>query len=217
MLLGFSAMGYYSNAYILNQHFAAEGYDVLSINYRSGTGYGEAFREAPGIARDGASEYRDVLAAGRWLAAQKHVDPARIGIWGGSWGGYLTALALARNSDLFAAGVDFHGVHAMVRPVDDTLSPDAQAAAHQLQWASSPMGSIERWRSPVLLIHGDDDKSVDFAQSLLLARELAARRVPFRELAFPDERHDFLRYADWLASYRAADDFLDETLMKKRP
>lgn len=215
MLLGFNTMGYYSNAYILNQHLAAEGYDVLSVNYRSGTGYGLTFREAPGIAREGATEYRDVLAGGRWLAAQDFVDPARIGIWGGSWGGYLTALALARNSDLFAAGVDFHGVHAMVRPVDNNLSPDQQAAARQLQWTSSPMGSIEHWRSPVLLIHGDDDKSVDFGQSLLLARELAARHVPFEELVFPNERHEFLRYADWLAAYRATDAFLAKTLLHR--
>jgi dipeptidyl aminopeptidase/acylaminoacyl peptidase len=215
MLPGFNTSYYYSNAYILNQHFAAKGYDVLSVNYRSGTGYGHDFREAPGQARGGASEYRDVLAAGKWLAARSDVDPARIGIWGGSWGGYLTALALARNSDLFAAGVDFHGVHAMVRPVEKTLSPDAEAAAHQLQWQSSPLGAIATWRSPVLLIHGDDDKSVDFYQSLLLARELTARQVPFEQLVFPDERHDFFRYADWLASYRATDDFLDRTLMHK--
>lgn len=215
MLPGFHTSYYYSNAYILNQHFAARGYDVISVNYRSGTGYGRAFREAPEQARGGASEYRDVLAAGKWLAARADVDPARIGIWGGSWGGYLTALALARNSDLFAAGVDFHGVHAMVRPVEKTLSPDAEAAAHRLQWQSSPMGAVAAWRSPVLLIHGDDDGNVDFYQSLLLARELTARRVPFEQLVFPNERHDFFRYADWLASYRAADDFLDRNLMHK--
>lgn len=215
MLPGFSTSYYYSTAYILNQHFAAQGYDVLSVNYRSGTGYGHDFREAKGQARAGATEYRDVLAAGKWLAARGDVDPARIGIWGGSWGGYLTALALARNSDLFAAGVDFHGVHAMVRPVEKTLSPEAEAAAHQLQWQSSPLGAIATWRSPVLLIHGDDDKSVDFYQSLLLARELTARQVPFEQLVFPDERHDFFRYADWLASYRATDAFLGRTVMRK--
>jgi len=215
MLPGFHTSYYYSNAYILNQHFAAQGYDVLSVNYRSGTGYGRGFREAAGQARGGASEYRDVLAAGRWLAARADVDPARIGIWGGSWGGYLSALALARNSDLFATGVDFHGVHAMVRPVEKTLSPDAEAAAHRLQWQSSPFGAVDAWRSPVLLIHGDDDNNVDFYQSLLLARVLTARHVPFEQLVFPNERHDFFRYADWLASYRAADDFLDRTLMKK--
>ncbi len=212
MLLGYHYSWYYSNAYALNQHFAALGYDVLSVNYRSGTGYGEAFREAAEIARAGASEYRDVLAAGKWLAAQGFVDPARIGIWGGSWGGYLTALALARDSDLFAAGVDFHGVHTMVRGVGANLSPAQADAAHQLQWDSSPMGAIARWRSPVLLIHGDDDRNVDFAQSLILARELTARGVPMRELVFPNERHDFMRYADWLASYRAAEAFFAETL-----
>ncbi|HYE28071.1 MAG TPA: prolyl oligopeptidase family serine peptidase [Allosphingosinicella sp.] len=217
MLLGFHPSNYYSHAYVLNQHFAARGYHVLAVNYRSGTGYGAAFREAPGIAREGGAEYRDVLAAGRWLAARGDVDPARIGIWGGSWGGYLAALALARDSDLFAAGVDFHGVHSMLRPLASTLSPAAQAAARQLQWDSSPLAAIERWRSPVLLVHGDDDRNVDFSQSLLLARELAARRIPFRELVFPNERHSFLIHAHWLASFRAADAFLEEELMRKRP
>ncbi|HLL29423.1 MAG TPA: alpha/beta fold hydrolase, partial [Allosphingosinicella sp.] len=216
MLLGFHPSGYYSHAYIFNQHLAASGYHVLAVNYRSGTGYGKAFRDAPEIARGGASEYRDVLAAGRWLEARDDVDPGRIGIWGGSWGGYLTALGLARNSDLFAAGVDFHGVHSMLRPVPNSLSPDAQNAARQLQWESSPLGAIERWRSPVLLIHGDDDRNVDFSQSVLLARELAARRIPYRELVFPNERHSFHLHSHWLASFRAADAFFDEMLKAKR-
>jgi dipeptidyl aminopeptidase/acylaminoacyl peptidase len=216
MMPGFHPSGYYSNAYIFNQHLAARGYNVLAVNYRSGTGYGADFRDAPEQARGGASEYRDVLAAGRWLAARSDVDPARIGIWGGSWGGYLTALALARDSDLFAAGVDFHGVHSMLRPVPNNLSPAAQNSARQLQWDSSPLGAIDRWRSPVLLIHGDDDRNVDFSQSLVLARELAARHIPYRELVFPNERHSFLVHAHWLASFRAAEAFLDETLKTPR-
>jgi dipeptidyl aminopeptidase/acylaminoacyl peptidase len=212
MLLGFHPSAYYSNAYVFNQHLAATGYHVLAVNYRSGTGYGNAFRDAPELARGGASEYRDVLAAGRWLEARDDVDPARIGIWGGSWGGYLTALALARDSGLFAAGVDFHGVHSMLRPVPNSLSPAAQDAARQLQWDSSPLGAIETWRSPVLLIHGDDDRNVDFSQSVLLARELAARGIPYRELVFPNERHSFLVHEHWLASFRAAHAFLEESL-----
>ncbi|WP_260928796.1 S9 family peptidase [Novosphingobium sp. 9] len=216
MLLGFNAMDYYSNAYAMNQHLADKGFTVLSVNYRSGTGYGTAFRDAPGIARDGASEYRDVLAGGKWLAARADVDAKRIGIWGGSWGGYLTALALARNSDLFAAGVDFHGVHTMLRPVPDSLAPGDQARARDLQWSSSPFGSLDQWRSPVLIIHGDDDHNVDFSQSVLLARELTARQVPYEDLVFPNERHGFLRHADWLVSYRATDDFLTRRLMPPR-
>ncbi|HEX8307236.1 MAG TPA: alpha/beta fold hydrolase [Allosphingosinicella sp.] len=217
MLLGFHPSGYYSHAYVFNQHLAASGYHVLAVNYRSGTGYGNAFRDSPDLGRGGASEYRDVLAAGRWLASRAEVDPARIGIWGGSWGGYLVALGLARNSELFAAGVDFHGVHSMLRPLPGNLSPEAQNVARQLQWDSSPLGAIDRWRSPVLLIHGDDDRNVDFGQSVTLARELAARRIPYRELVFPNERHSFLLHSNWLASFRAADKFLAEELTSKAP
>jgi dipeptidyl aminopeptidase/acylaminoacyl peptidase len=217
MLLGFHPSSYYSNAYILNQRLAALGFHVLAVNYRSGTGYGRAFRDAPETGREGASEYRDILAAGRWLAARDDVDPSRIGIWGGSWGGYLTALALARDSDLFAAGVDLHGVHSMLRPLPNSLSPEAQEQARRLQWESSPLAAIDRWRSPVLLIHGDDDRNVDFAQSLVLARELAARGVPYRDLVFPNERHGFFRHDNWLAAYREIIGFLDLTLMRRQP
>lgn len=215
MLLGFHPSGYYSKTYVMNQHLASLGYHVLAVNYRGGTGYGQAFREAPETGREGASEYRDVLAAGRWLAKQDDVD--RVGLWGGSWGGYLTALGLARDSELFAAGVDLHGVHTLLRPVPDSLSPAAQERARQLQWDSSPLGAIESWRSPVLLIHGDDDQNVDFAQSLLLARELTARGIPYRELIFPNERHSFFRHESWLQALRATEDFLDLTLMRRQP
>ena len=216
MLTGFHPSSYYSKAYILNQHFAALGYTVLSVNYRSGTGYGLAFRDAPGIARAGASEYRDVIAAGRWLAGRKgEIDPSRIGVWGGSWGGYLTALALARDSSVFAAGVDFHGVHTMLRDLPDSLSPTEQVAARQLQWDSSPFGALDSWKSPVLIIHGDDDANVPFFQSPLLARELAARGVPFEELVFPDERHSFLLHSNWLDSYHATADFLERHVRQR--
>jgi dipeptidyl aminopeptidase/acylaminoacyl peptidase len=217
MLLGFHPSRYYSNGYVMNQRLAAQGYHVLAVNYRGGTGYGQAFRDAPETGREGASEYRDILAAGRWLEARADVDPARIGIWGGSWGGYLTALALARDSDLFASGVDFHGVHSMLRPVPNSLSPAAQDRARQLQWDSSPLGAIGRWRSPVLLVHGDDDRNVEFSQSLVLARELAARGIPYRELVFPNERHSFFRHQSWLESLRATEEFLDFTLRRKQP
>jgi dipeptidyl aminopeptidase/acylaminoacyl peptidase len=213
MMPGFHTSGYYSKTYVMNQHLVALGYNVLSVNYRSGTGYGLALRDAPETGREGASEYRDVIAAGRWLAARGEVDPARIGIWGGSWGGYLTALALARDSNLFASGVDLHGVHTLLRSVPNSLSPTAQERARQVQWDSSPIAAIDRWRSPVLLIHGDDDHNVDFSQSLLLARELAARHIPYQDLVLPNERHSFFRHESWLRALRATEQFFDETLM----
>jgi len=212
MMTGFHPGGYYSNAYAMNQHLAATGTSVLAVNYRSGTGYGLAFREAAEIGREGASEYRDVIAGAKWLARQDGIDARRIGVWGGSWGGYLAALGLARDSATFAAGVDFHGVHSMLREVPDTLSPKEQDKARQLQWDSSPLGALATWRSPVLLIHGDDDRNVPYRQSVVLARELAARGVPFEELVFPNERHGFLRHSAWLKSYLATADFLDRHL-----
>jgi dienelactone hydrolase len=95
----------------MNQYLASQGYVVLSINYRSGIGYGMDFREAINYGAAGASEFNDVEGAGLYLRARPDVDPAHIGLWGGSYGGYLTALGLARASSLFAGGMDFHGVH----------------------------------------------------------------------------------------------------------
>jgi dipeptidyl aminopeptidase/acylaminoacyl peptidase len=216
MLLGYPAMGYYSNAYAMNQYLTAQGFIVLSVNYRCGIGYGLDFRECKNAGADGGTEYNDVLAAQKYLRSLPGVDPKRIGIWGGSYGGYLTALALARNSDLFAAGVDFHGVHDW--NLEDNASDWKQGSFVQMDAitakarSSSPLASIETWRSPVLLIHGDNDPDVAYAQTPILAEALRAHNVPVEELIFPDELHGFLLHKDWLAAYEAAAAFFVRTL-----
>jgi dipeptidyl aminopeptidase/acylaminoacyl peptidase len=216
MLLGFHYMYYYSNAYSLNQYLASRGYVVLSVNYRSGIGYGLNFREALNYGAGGASEYNDVIGAGLYLKSRADVDPSRIGVWGGSYGGYLTALALARASDLFAAGVDFHGVHdwstLRERPVSTSGDPALvreQEEAARLAFESSPIAYVKTWKSPVLLIHGDDDRSVAFSQSVMLAGALRQEHVEFEQLIFPNEIHDFLRTAHWVAAYKATAAFFD--------
>ena len=80
----------------VNQYFANKGYVVLSVNYRSGIGYGRDFRNAPGRGGQGNTEYRDIKAAGEYLADRADVDPERVGLWGLSYGGILTAQGLAR-------------------------------------------------------------------------------------------------------------------------
>src|SRR2546421_8868400 len=95
----------------MNQYLASRGYMVLSVNYRSGIGYGRAFRLASHRGARGASEYQDIVAGAKHLQSRDDVDKKRIGLWGGSYGGYLTALGLGRHSDIFAAGGAFHGVH----------------------------------------------------------------------------------------------------------
>jgi dipeptidyl aminopeptidase/acylaminoacyl peptidase len=213
MLLGWHYMYYYSNSYAMNQYLASRGYIVLSVNYRSGIGYGRTFREAPGRAGRGATEYRDVVAAGKFLQSRQDVDPARVGLWGGSYGGFLTAMGLAHNSDIFAAGVDFHGVHDW--PTDNwdgkNIPPELTKLAHE----SSPVSAVDAWKSPVLFIHGDDDRNVYFAQTVDLVARLRARGVHIEQLIFPDEIHDFLLHRNWLAGYHAEADFFDRILEER--
>jgi dipeptidyl aminopeptidase/acylaminoacyl peptidase len=212
MLLGWHYMEYYSNAYAMNQFLASKGFVVLSVNYRSGIGYGLDFREALNYGADGASEFNDVLGAGLFLKNRPEVDPKRIACWGGSYGGYLTALALARASDLFAAGVDMHGVHDWNLEIP-TFVPRYDAREHpdfaRLAFQSSPLASVDTWRSPVLLIHGDDDRNVPFAETVQLVEALRSRKVDFEELIFPDEVHDFLLRRDWIRAYSATAEFLE--------
>ena len=215
MLLGWHYMYYYRNAYAMNQYLANHDYIVLSVNYRSGIGYGMEFREALNYGATGGSEFNDVMGAGIYMRNRPDVDPQRIGLWGGSYGGYLTAMGLSRASDLFAAGVDMHGVHdwnIVVRNFVPAYDPLAKPDAARLAFESSPLASIKTWRSPVLLIHGDDDRNVPFSETVHLVEALRNQGVEFEQLIFPDEIHDFLRHEDWLRAYRASADFLDRHL-----
>jgi dipeptidyl aminopeptidase/acylaminoacyl peptidase len=218
MLLGWHYMYYYSNAYAMNQFLASRGFVVLAVNYRSGIGYGLNFREALDYGATGGSEYNDVQGAGLFLRSRADVDSSRIGAWGGSYGGYLTAVALARSSDLFAAGVDMHGVHDWNLEWE-TFVPGWRILkdqdARRLAFQSSPMAYESTWRSPVLLIQGDDDRNVAFSQTVQLAEDLRKQGVDVEQLVFPDEVHDFLLHRNWLAAYAATFDFFSRKLVHK--
>jgi dipeptidyl aminopeptidase/acylaminoacyl peptidase len=225
MLLGWHYMAYYSNAYAVNQYLAAHGYTVLSVNYRLGIGYGRAFQHPDHAGPAGAAEYQDVLAGARYLQQVAGVDAHRIAIWGGSYGGYLTGLALARNSDVFKAGVDFHGISNWV----PALAKDGALPEHwyeaSAEWrraietafAASPDADIAKWKSPVLLIHGDDDRNVPFDQTVELAHRLDQQHTPFDELVIPNDIHGFLRWMNWLNADQATVQFLSRQLLKTNP
>jgi dipeptidyl aminopeptidase/acylaminoacyl peptidase len=210
MMPGFHYMYYYHNAYAENQYLASRGYVVLSVNYRLGAMYGRAFREAANAGWRGSSEYKDVVAGARYLQALPYVDRKRIGIWGGSYGGLLTALALARNSDIFAAGVDFHGVHdwSVFLGGRGGDAPDAKEA-QKLAFDSSPVASAATWKSPVLFMHGDDDRNVPFSQTTDLIQRLRRQNVEIEQIIFPDEIHDFLLWRTWVKGYKATTEFFD--------
>lgn len=225
MLLGWHYGDYYWNAYLMNQYLASRGFVVLAVNYRLGIGYGHDFHRPPASGAMGASEYRDIKAAAEYLKTLPAVDPARIGIYGGSYGGFLTALALGRNSDLFATGVDIHGVHDFT--VDgggrfggtgwrfersqaqlDTLA--------RIAWESSPVSSVGGWRSPVLLIHGDDDRNVRVSQTVDLVQRLRAHGVTYEELLIPDDTHHWMRWENQWRVNMAIATYLERQLRPVR-
>jgi dipeptidyl aminopeptidase/acylaminoacyl peptidase len=177
----------------------------MSVNYRSGIGYGTQFRSPGRTGGAGNAEYQDVLTAGKYLQSRPDVDPKRVGIWGLSYGGVLTAQALARNSDVFAAGVDLAGVHLW----GSSLDPESTS------YQSSAIAAIDTWKSPVLLIQGDDDRNVNFAQAVGLVELLRAHNVPYELMVLPDDVHETLLYARWIRIFDRMEDFLRRNLAKE--
>ena len=202
MLLGYHYMQFYHWAYAINQWLASEGYVVMSVNYRLGIGYGRSFRAAANAGAAGNSEYQDVLAGAKYLQTRPDVDPERVGIWGLSYGGLLTAQALARNSDVFKAGVDLAGVHLRGSAFD----PEA------LSFKSSAVGAIGTWASPVLLVHGDDDRNVAFSQTTGLVQLLRQRDVYTELIVFPDDTHESMLHSRWMYTLARMETFLKKFL-----
>ncbi len=217
MLLGWHYGDYYSNTYALNQYLASQGFVVLAVNYRLGIGYGFDFQHPEASWSSGASEYLDIRAAGKWLAALPGVDPARIGIYGGSYGGFLTAMALAKDSEIFAAGVDIHGEHNLnvFLPKEQAEPAPDLELSKKLTWKSSPVAWLDTWTSPVLIIHGDDDGNVPFQQSIDLINRLKKKNIPFESLFIPDDTHHWMKYENMIRVDKATAEFLNRKLNAK--
>lgn len=219
MMPGFHYMYYYHNSYAMNQYLASQGHVVLSVNYRLGAMYGRAFREPEHSGWRGSAEYKDIVAGAKYLQGLPVVDRKRIGIWGGSYGGLMVALGLSRNSDIFAAGVDFHGIHDWSvligsRNGGSMEAPDYKDAM-KLAFDSSPIAAAAGWKSPVLFIHGDDDRNVPFQQTVDLVQRLRQQNVEIEQLIFPDEIHDLLLWKSWVNGYKAGAEFFDRKLGEK--
>jgi dipeptidyl aminopeptidase/acylaminoacyl peptidase len=222
MLLGWHTRWEYANDYGANQYLVSRGFIVLSVDYRLSVGYGEAFQFPENAGPRGASEYRDVLAAGHYLQSRSDVDPGRIGIWGASLGGYLTAMGLGRNSEVFAAGVDVHGAHDRIPTItteqlaraiagDGTTESELRQAI-KVAYEASPIAAVATWKSPVLMIHGDDDRTVNFRQTIDLRRRLLDKGVRVEELVLPDDVHDSLLWRNWIKSISAMARFFEQEL-----
>ena len=202
MMPAYHYMQFYHWAYGINEWLASQGYIVMSINYRLGIGYGRSFRTPGNTGAGGNAEYQDVVAGGKYLQTRADVDPNRIGIWGLSYGGLLTSEALARNSDIFKAGVDLAGVHLEGSSLDPA----------SVSYKSSAISAIDGWKSPVLLIQGDDDRNVAVQQMTGLVQLLRQRDVYYELIVFPDDVHESLLHSRWIYTLGRMETFLHKFL-----
>jgi dipeptidyl aminopeptidase/acylaminoacyl peptidase len=197
MLPGFHYMDAYAYLYGMNQYLASRGCVVLSVEYRSSIMRGEAFRDAPGWGFAANSELSDFVGGAKWLMQRKDVNKSLgVGIYGLSWGGYMTANALSQHSDIFTVGFDMAGVH---------------TSSNEAGTKYSALGNIDKWTSPVFMAQGDDDMNVDFDEGTVLARALQAKRpqVELRQQVLPGQTHDlYLTYEQLVEIYQEGSNFL---------
>ncbi|HEY8020911.1 MAG TPA: alpha/beta fold hydrolase, partial [Thermoanaerobaculia bacterium] len=195
---------YYWHEFLFHTLLTRHGYVVLDMDYRASAGYGRDWRTA--IYRQmGHPELEDLEDGVAWLAAHEQVDPQRVGIYGGSYGGFMTYMALFRHPDLFAAG-------AALRPVSDwahydhdysgailntpELDPEAYAA-------SSPIEYVAGLARPLLICDGMEDDNVFFQDNVRLVQRLIELKKENFELAvYPLESHAFREPTSWLDEYR---------------
>ncbi|ANB16637.1 S9 family peptidase [Dokdonella koreensis] len=180
------------------------GYVVLDMDYRASEGYGRDWRTA--IYRQmGHPELEDLVDGARWLAAEQAVDPQRVGLYGGSYGGFMALMAMFRAPEVFHAG-------AALRPVTDWTSynhgytsnilntPQVDPLAYR---RSSPIEFADGLRGPLLIAHGMIDDNVLFQDSVRLYQRLIELRKDDFELAgYPMERHGFVHADAWFDEYK---------------
>jgi len=208
LVLGYpdQSNGYYQSNYGLIQYFVNKGYIVAAMNYRGdGALYNAPYNRPTEYGANGVSEYRDALAAGLYLKNRADVDAERLGVWGLSYGGWITGEALSRNSDLFKAGAIFAGVQLR----STSLDPE------NLAYQSSPAYNIDKWTSPTLFIHGDDDRNVEFSQTIGLVNALRAKGTPHKVFVMPDETHYMMRFATRAKAFHVVDDWFESMMIRK--
>jgi dipeptidyl aminopeptidase/acylaminoacyl peptidase len=204
----------YSREYLFHHLLMTRGYLVLDADYRGSRGYGRDWRTA--IYRHmGGKDLDDQIDAARWLVSEHGVDPKRIGIYGGSYGGFITLMAMFTQPDVFAAG-------AALRPVTDWAHysngytsnilnlPQKDAEAYR---RSSPIYFAEGLKGRLLICHGMVDTNVHFQDSVRLAQKLIELRKPNWEMAvYPVENHSFSEPASWADEYKRIFKLFEETL-----
>ena len=207
----------------LTQYLVNHGYVVLGINNRGSTGYGKTFYTADDQ-RHGREPLWDCVAGKRYLASLPYVDEDRIGIIGGSYGGYMVLAALAFKPETFAAGVDIFGVSNWLRTLESM--PKWWEAARLALYKEigdpvrdaamlreiSPLFHADRIRKPLIVLQGANDPRVIKPESDDIVAAARKNGVPVEYVLFPDEGHGFTKKKNQVEGYRAILQFLDTHL-----
>lgn len=207
------------------QHLVNHGYAVLGANNRGSSGYGKTFFHMDDK-KHGEADLRDIVAGGDWLRAQDWVADDQVAVMGGSYGGYITAAALAFHLEKFEAGIDIFGVTNWVRTLqsipawwgaqrvalfDEMGDPAVDAERHR---AISPLFHAEKIRRPLLVVQGANDPRVLQVESDELVEKVRANNVPVEYVVFPDEGHGFQRRANRVTAQEAYLAFLNRYVRK---
>ena len=205
------------------QHLVNHGYAVLAANNRGSSGYGKRFYHMDDK-RHGDVDLKDIVAGKTWLAAQPWVDGERIGIIGGSYGGYMVGAALAFQPDAFDVGVNIFGVMNWVRTLenippwwqaqkqalfDEMGDPATDAERHR---RISPLFHARNIKVPLLVVQGANDPRVLKVESDEIVAAVRGNGVPVEYLLFPDEGHGFTKKANQITGYNAVLRFVDQYL-----
>jgi dipeptidyl aminopeptidase/acylaminoacyl peptidase len=206
------------------QHLVNHGYAVFDINNRGSSGYGKTFYHLDDK-RHGDADLRDVVAARHWLAGQDWISD-RVAVMGGSYGGYMTAAALAFHPDVFDAGVNIFGVTNWTRTLQsipswwtaqktalyDEMGDPATDAERQRR--ISPLFHASNIKRPLLVVQGANDPRVLQVESDELVAAVKRNNVPVEYVLFPDEGHGFLRKENRVTASEAYLKFLDQHLKR---
>jgi dipeptidyl aminopeptidase/acylaminoacyl peptidase len=205
------------------QLMAEQGFAVIVPNYRGSTGYGRAFEDANN--KDwGGGDLKDLVAAVKHFGARGDIDPKRVGITGGSYGGYMTLMALAKMPDVFTAGAEFYGMPDLV--MDYLLSKSRFADWYETEMGNprrdaalfrerSPLLYLDDIKAPLLVFQGANDSNVPRAESDLLVAVLRELKKPHEYIVYDDEGHGFTRRKNVLDSSKRTAEFFVKHLGKK--
>ncbi|MGR4870812.1 prolyl oligopeptidase family serine peptidase [Variovorax sp. LARHSF232] len=205
----------------VQQFLANRGYAVLQVNYRGSSGYGRAFMEKA-VGEFAGRMHDDLIDGVRWAVAQGVADPARVAIYGASYGGYSALVGATMTPDTFACAVDAVGMSDLSRLIENApaywtlglpwwkryVGDPADPAQRKIMDAKSPINHVGKVRAPLLIMHGVNDPRVRFDQSerMVTALRDAGKQVEF--VSFQDDGHGNQKWTNNLAMYRKTEDFL---------